>query len=309
MDWYWIVLICFGALALIALAVGYLTFRYAFVADRRVIGKIFRDREKDPSPLVRMRFATKAYMDALEREDWTQTASDGTKLAAWFFPHGGTNKVAVICHGWRSLPWWDFGRAFDIVYNAGYAVLAVCQRAQGDSEGRYMTYGAKESGDLLGWIERLCDRFGGDVRIAIMGVSMGGATVLCATGRELPDAVKCAVSDCSFTSAEDMFRTASRGGLIVARRIEEILMRLFAHVRYADASPIDAVKRSKTPTLFVHGAADDFIPPSMMSELYDACAAPEKAKWLSPGALHAEAAMTNPDEYAEAVLPFLAKHL
>ena len=309
MQWYWIVLICVVALALLAFVASYMMFRYAFVADRRIIDRVFREREKDPAPLVRMRYATKAYMDALEHENWTQTASDGTKLAAWFFPNGGTNKVAVLCHGWRSRPWWDFGKAFDIVYNAGYAVLAVNQRAQGDSEGRYMTYGAKESEDLLGWIDRLCDRFRNDVHIAIMGVSMGGATVLCATGKDLPDAVKCAVSDCAFTSAMDQFRAATNGRFSFLQTLASPLVHRFVHIRYSDASPIEAVKRSKTPTLFVHGAADNFVPVSMMETLFDACTAPEKARWLSPGALHAEAAMTNPDGYAEAVLPFLKTYL
>ena len=47
----------------------------------------------------------------------------------------------------------------------------------------------------------------------------------------------------------------------------------------------------------------------MMRQLYDACAAPEKAFWSSPGALHAEAAMTNPEEYAAHVIPWLQKYM
>ena len=76
-----------------------------------------------------------------------------------------------------------------------------------------------------------------------------------------------------------------------------------------DASPIDAVKRSKTPTLFIHGDADDFVPYAMMQKLYDACAAPEKACFTSPGAAHTEAAVLHPDAYAAAVVPWLHKYL
>ena len=309
MQWYWIVLIVFGAACLVLLGFSYILFYFAFGANRKTVAKSFREREQNPAPLVRMRFATKAYMDALENERLTLIASDGTKLSARFFPNGGTNRVAVILHGWHSMPWWDFGKAFDIVYDAGYAVLAVSQRAQGDSEGKYMTYGAKESEDLLGWLRILIDRFKGDLKIAIMGVSMGGASVLCATGKPLPKQVKCAVSDCAFTSAKDQFKAATNGKYPIARLLAQPIARVFARMRYRDAAPIEAVKRSQTPTLFVHGGADAFVPLSMLHRLYEACAAPEKAIWISPGAIHAEAAMTNPDEYAANVLPFLAAHL
>ena len=309
MQWYWIVLIVVAALALFEVGAGLYMFLFAFGANRGSVRKLFRQREQDPAPLVRMRFDTKAYMDALPHDNLTQTTPDGVKLAARFFPNNGTKNVAVICHGWHSYPWWDFGKAFDIVYNAGYAVLAVSQRAQSDSEGRYMTYGAKESDDLIGWIRILTETYGEDLRIAIMGVSMGGATVLCATGKPLPKQVQCAVSDCSFTSAEDQFRSVMKGRFPVARALGKPIARIFAKIRYADAAPIEAVKRSKTPTLFVHGDADDFVPFGMMRQLYDACAAPEKAFWSSPGALHAEAAMTNPEEYAAHVIPWLQKYM
>ena len=309
MQWYWIVLIALGAIALLAFGAAVILVQYAFAANRRGVDKVFRDREKDPAPLVRMRFDTKAYMEALPYETLTQIARDGTALSARFFPNGGVDKIAVICHGWHSYPWWDFGKAFDIVYDAGYAVLAVSQRAQGDSEGRYLTYGVRESDDLLGWINILLDRCGKDCSIAIMGVSMGAATVLCATGKDLPEQVKCAVADCSYTSAKEQFRAASNGKYPIARALAAPLVRVLAGVRLKDASPIDAVRHSRTPTLFLHGDQDDFVPYAMMQQLFDACAASDKAQWSSPGAVHAEAAMTNPEEYAAHVLPWLSEHL
>ena len=309
MQWYWIILIVFAAALLFAFACAAYMFYYAFAANRKLIDKVFQNREKDPAPLVRMRFRTKEYFDALPYEPLTVTAQDGVTLRARFFPNGGTKKVAVICHGWHSFPWWDFGKAFDIVYDAGYAVLAIYQRAQGESEGRYLTYGAKESEDLLLWIRTLLNTYGDDLSIAIMGVSMGAATVLCATGKPLPKQVKCAVSDCAFTSAKDQFKAASKGRFPISRALGQPIAETVAHMRYRDASPIDAVKRSTTPTLFIHGDADDFVPYAMMQRLYDACAAKDKAMWASHGAVHAEAAMQNPDEYAAHVLPWLFAHL
>ena len=309
MQWYWIVLIIFGAAALIAVIAAFYLFLLAFGQKRRQIDRIFRDREQDPSPLARMRFRTKDYMDALPNEKLTQIAKDGAVLSARFFPNGGTKKIAVLCHGWHSYPWWDFGKTFDIVYDGGFAVLAVSMRAQGESGGRYITYGAKESEDLLGWIRILIERYGEDISIAIMGVSMGAATVCCATGKPLPKQVKCAVSDCAFTSAKDQFKAASKGAFPISRYLGQGIARVLARIRYADTSPIEAVKRSETPTLFIHGDQDDFVPLSMLDCLYHACACPDKDVWVSPGAVHAEAAMRNPEEYAAHVLPWLKAHL
>ena len=308
MEWYWILIIVVAALLLILFGSAFAMFLLAFGANRKQVNRLFLEREKDPAPLVRMRFRTRDYMDALPYDALTLTASDGVRLSARFFPNGGTKKVAIICHGWHSFPWWDFGKAFDIVYDAGYAVLAVSQRAQGESEGKYLTYGAKESDDLILWIRKLLSTYGEDLSIAIMGVSMGAATVLCATGKPLPKQVKCAVSDCSFTSARDEFMSVWRIFPAIYPCSVPII-RVFAGIRYRDASPIDAVKRSATPTLFIHGDADDFVPYPMLQRLYDACAAQDKALWASPGAVHAEAAMRNPDAYAAHVLPWLMDHL
>lgn len=309
MQWYWIVLIAAAAVILLTFGAAFLMFRYAFGANRRSVKKVFSDREKDPAPLVRIRFRTKEYFDALPYDALKMTTSDGVTLSARFFPNGGTRKVAVICHGWHSYPWWDFGKSFDILYDAGYAVLAIYQRAQGESEGRYLTYGAKESDDLIRWIDLLLDRYGEDLSVAIMGVSMGAATVLCATSKPLQKQVKCAVSDCAFTSAKEQFKAASNGKFPISRTLGQPIAEALARMRYSDASPIDAVTRSVTPTLFIHGDRDDFVPFAMMQRLYDACAAPEKEKWVSSGAVHAEAAMQNPEAYAAHVLPWLAAHL
>lgn len=309
MQWYRIVLIVIGAAAILEIGVAYMMFRLAFAANRETVEKIFEKRRHDPAPLVRMRWDTAAYMDRLPYETLTVVSRDGLRLSARFFPNGGTDRVVIQMHGWRSRPYWDLGKAFDVVYDAGYAVLAVSQRAQGGSEGAYMTYGAKESDDLLDWTDLLLKRYGEQLRIAYAGVSMGAATVLCATGKTLPKQVRCAVSDCAYTSVGAQFKAAAKGRFPLARALCAPMARLFAKMRYRDASPVTAVMRSKTPTLFIHGDRDDFVPYSMMQTLYEACAAPEKAKWTSHGAVHAEAAMTNPEEYAAAVLPWLAKYL
>ena len=70
------------------------------------------------------------------------------------------------------------------------------------------------------------------------------------------------------------------------------------------AAPVEAVARSKTPTLFIHGAQDDFVPANMMNKLYQAAACPKSFLWV-PGADHATSVGTDPGLYWATVDTFL----
>jgi fermentation-respiration switch protein FrsA (DUF1100 family) len=54
-----------------------------------------------------------------------------------------------------------------------------------------------------------------------------------------------------------------------------------------EASALNQVKRSKTPTLFIHGDKDNFVPFNMVNELYDACPS-DKDKLVIEGVGHAK---------------------
>ena len=71
------------------------------------------------------------------------------------------------------------------------------------------------------------------------------------------------------------------------------------------ASPVEAEKRSVTPTLFIHGEADSFIPCSMMKKLF-AAAACKKMCLLVKGAKHVESVVVDPEGYWAKVDSFLA---
>ena len=308
MKWYWIVLIAFFASLLIA-SVGAVKrmFRAVF-SGRYGDGAQEQAAKTDDSPVMRRRIETRAFMDAQKKEPWRMRSFDGRTMAADFYPNGESARVVILMHGWRSRNWWDYGAAFERLYRAGYAILSVSERASGQSEGEYVTFGVHEHRDLCGWIDLTAERLGKDVKIALFGVSMGAAAVLLATGNALPKTVRCAVSNCSYTTAEALFKSMTHGFLPLSRRLVDLELRRKANASFYDARPIDAVRRSTTPTLFVHGDADTLVPQAMCKELYDACTA-EKAMWIAHGAGHGEAGHVDPDGYAAAVLPFLEKYM
>ncbi len=90
-------------------------------------------------------------------------------------------------------------------YTLGYNVLAVDARAHGDSEGTKIGMGWPERVDIIKWINRILS-WEPNARIVLHGVSMGAATVLMASGEDLPGNVKALIADCGYTSEWDEFQ-------------------------------------------------------------------------------------------------------
>ena len=66
---------------------------------------------------------------------------------------------------------------------------------------------------------------------------------------------------------------------------------------------IKQIKKSTTPTLFIHGDKDGFVPFFMLDELYNASPV-EKEKLIINGAAHARASYVNPKLYWKTVEKF-----
>lgn len=130
----------------------------------------------------------------------------------------------------------------------------------------------------------------------------------------MPRQVKAAVSDCAYTTIEGEIRHLLSQwedrppvplpvGLLFSALRRTTLRRAGYDLR--DAAPIEAVKQSRTPTLFIHGVEDDFVPASMMGKLYQTARCPKQFLWV-PGAGHATAVGTDRRMYWTAVSTFLS---
>ena len=76
---------------------------------------------------------------------------------------------------------------------------------------------------------------------------------------------------------------------------------------FKKASAVEQLKKSKTPTLFIHGDKDDFVLFNNLDKVYAACAAP-KDKYVIHGAEHAVSQLWCTEEYWRVVDAFLAKY-
>ncbi len=243
---------------------------------------------------------------------------EGLALRAWYLPADEpTRRWAICVHGFQDdhTSMGIFGKHY---HEAGWNILLPDQRGYGESEGDHVGWGYEERLDLVRWISWVIHR-DADAEILLHGVSMGAATVLMATGGALPGNVKAAISDCSYTDIETEMRhvacTVKPGSPQlegVPSRALVVLLRRAARKRTGfdlrSASPVQAVERSTTPTLFIHGTADDFVPTYMMPKLFRAAQCPKSFLWV-PNAKHAVEAAVDPALYWTSVDTFLAGYM
>lgn len=241
-------------------------------------------------------------------EEWRLISSDGLHLTATHFrserPRGNW---AIIVHGYGCTQENSYYLASHYLAQ-GYDVLTPDLRSSGKSEGRFVTMGLRESGDIVGWAQEIAAR-NPEARIVLHGVSMGAASVMMAGASEaLPSQVKAVVEDCGYTSAYDLlayqmeasFRLPSFPGMnLLDWRCER-----GAGFSLREASPLMAVRHARVPMLFIHGTADTLVPPAMAETLYAACTS-EKKLLLVPGAIHSAASQKEPELYDRTVAAFL----
>lgn len=71
---------------------------------------------------------------------------------------------------------------------------------------------------------------------------------------------------------------------------------------------MEQVKKSKIPTVFIHGDKDTFVPFWMLDEVYNAAVC-KKEKLVIEGAEHAEASEVAPELYWSTIERFIAENL
>ena len=245
--------------------------------------------------------------------EFTRTNEENHALKAYFLPaENDSKKFVFLSHGYRSNARDEFGRFTKFYHDNGINVFMVDHQAAGQSEGGLITFGQREARDGLEWLDFMIDTFGADIEIFLHGISMGCATVTAMTGSDtLPENVKFTVADCGYTSMIDEFKSNLDKAHVPAFPLLNavaVIHRAATGMSIKEAAPIDMVKNAKVPVLFIHGATDDFVPTTMVFELYEACPG-EKDLLIVDDAEHAESYKKDPASYEAKVKEFMDKYL
>lgn len=256
-------------------------------------------------PLIQKR---KEYMMAQPHEEVYLRSRDGLKLHATWFPAGDQKKAVICFHGYTSQGMSDYIGLSDYYMKRGYSMLLVDERAHGQSEGEYIGFGCLDRLDALNWISWLIRKAGEDVQILLHGTSMGGATVLMASGLELPEQVKGIISDCGFTSAKEVFTHVLHSMYHLPAfpmiQIASLVNKRKAGYTLGECNSAKEVRKAEVPILLIHGSADTFVPCRMCGEIYKNCAS-EKKMLIVEGAAHAESYYKDMAAYENALNEFI----
>ena len=306
-----VVLILIGAFLLFLLSGGYVF--YAACARRK------EHSWMDKEALAKTPYG-KYYDCILQADAWLKehnaqdvfiTSKDGLKLHGVWVPAENPRGTIILAHGYRSTKLVDFGVAFPYYHEHGFNVLSPDHRAHGQSQGRFITFGVKESDDILRWIRYHNQSFG-EIPVFLSGLSMGASTVMFLADAQLPENVKGTIADCGFTSPKDIitcvFRNTvhfSPGPILV---VSELFARLFAGFSLTEKDTRKALQNSKRPVLLIHGADDDYVPCSMTKESYAACNGP-KELLLVEGAGHGVSFLVDHQRYCQVLEAFLERCL
>ena len=248
-------------------------------------------------------------------QDVSISARDGVQLRGWFASPANANGDAVILlHGVGDNRE-GMGGFAELFLSKGYAVLLPDSRGEGESGGRFPTYGIKETDDVRRWFEWLTARqhprciFG-------MGESMGAAILLqsvreetrfCAVVAESPFA---SFRQIAYVRVGQFVGTGTWLGKVALRPAVELAFlygRITRGVSLTDASPEEWVVGSRVPILLIHGLADNNIP-FQQSERIRSHNPADVMLWEVPGAGHCGAVSVVPQEFNSRVLGWFSTH-
>lgn len=243
---------------------------------------------------------------AMPREHMTIKSFDGLTLHGTYYEYAPSAPIELMFHGYRGSAERDLSGGVQRCFRLGRSALIVDQRCSGRSEGNVISFGIREHRDCLKWVEYMLRRFGPEVKIILTGISMGAATVLMASDKDLPPNVIGILADCGYNSPKDIICTVMEGMGIPPKLgypFVKLGAKIFGRFDLEADAPERAVQNAKVPVIFFHGEEDDYVPSYMSRVVYDACAS-RKQLVLVPGAAHGLSYPVDMEGYLSAVRAF-----
>ena len=296
-----IILIVIAVILVLTLSVSYVCFRRVFLSHRRKT-----DTEEIDLPTGEVYQAYRGQLEAwikqvraMPHTDVSITSFDGLKLCGKYYEYEKGAPIELMLYGYKGNLERDMSGGVIRAAALGRSALIINHRASGNSEGKVITFGVKESRDCLAWIDFIINNIDKDAKIILTGISMGAATVMSLSDRELPKNVVGILADCGYTTTEAIIKKVVEDMKLPSGILMPFIKlgaRIFGRFKVDEVSPLSALKNSKYPVIFLHGDSDDYVPFQMSVENYEACVS-EKKLVIIEGAGHGLAFPCNPEKY------------
>jgi fermentation-respiration switch protein FrsA (DUF1100 family) len=256
--------------------------------------------------------AVRTWCEQQDMKDVYIRSYDGLNLHGKLFPADNPRRIVLLSHGYKGTSFGAIAHMAKFMHENHTTLLFTDQRCCGESEGKYITFGAKEQLDVVAWVNKLHHLNESRLPIYLFGQSMGASTVLMASAHELPPEVKGIIADSGFHSMKQQMRDIAKHwfhfqwiGLLLLRL--DFFCRLFAGFRMKDADTTEALEINTRPVLFFHGSKDTYVLPRNTELNYKLCRAP-KEMVIIPGARHICSSYEAPELYREKLLEFFSNY-
>ena len=232
-------------------------------------------------------------------------SDSGANVHGWWCPLQNGRGVVLLLPGIRAnrLSMLDRAR---FLRRAGYSVLLIDFQATGETKGDHITFGWKESRDVLAAIN-FARQIDPTARIAIIGSSLGGVAALLATPPLKVDAL---VLEEVYPTIEIATRNRMEnylgpfGRFLTPVLLNQLQWRL--GISASQLRPVDHISSVECPMLIMSGEKDKNTRPSDTRMLVERARSPQEV-WFVPNAGHVDLHRAAGEQYESRVLAFLGK--
>jgi alpha-beta hydrolase superfamily lysophospholipase len=236
----------------------------------------------------------------------TLTGELGTHIAAWYLPAENSRATIVLLHGIRGDRRSMVSRAA-MFRDAGYATVMVDLPAHGESPGDAITFGYREQHGVRAAVE-FARSTNPDHRIAVLGISLGGAAALLGS----PLGVDAVVVESVYPTINRAVhnRVANRLGPLSDLVAPALLCQLRPRlgITTAELRPIDHIAAVGCPILVASGELDHHTTLADTQELFNTAREPKQLA-IFDGAGHVDLFAHDPESYRAEILPFLDEQM
>ena len=311
MDWYWWVLIAVVVLLIIPhFVVSYIVFGIVFKRNSKAE---IPYKEKDLTLTDHKDFKDKIYeaidfLEGLEKEYVSIKSFDGLKLNG-FYINNNSDTTVLLVHGYRSMPFNAFNMAAKRLYEDGYNLLFIEQRAHGSSEGVYTSFGLLERKDVKSWCEFINEKYASK-NIVLYGSSMGCASVEMALELDMPNNIKAAILDCGFCDVFKLVKSECRKrnpfNIHLTVLTMNLYCKMFAKFSLFDSSSDRGLSKTNVPCFFLTGKDDKVVEFWHVEKNYNACNSYKECAFLD-GVDHGMAYYFGYPDLEERIAKFIKK--